>query len=340
MHELTVCKFGGSSLADADCFRRVRDIIRADRRRRYIIVSAPGKSAGDSAKMTDMLIRAHTVPNERPQLLAHIRRKYTAIAGELSIAVPQDALDSLDTAAAHSRDAIASRGEHINARLLSEYAGLPFIEAADVFIFKEGSLDVPATYRNLRNIGPCGVIPGFYGSDGAGSIVTFPRGGSDISAAHVAAALGADLYENWTDVDGFFTADPALVNDARLIECMNWEQARLFACLGAEVLHYDSISPAAEAGIPILVRNTFRPDGRGTMICADGNCPMPCITSRALASSKYLISALNLTPAMRIKALEILHGGTEHGGMVCAECEAEELAQLTGRLHRALMALA
>lgn len=340
MHELTVCKFGGSSLADAGCFRRVRDIIRADRCRRYIIVSAPGKTTDDNAKMTDMLIQAHAAPHERPLLLDNIRRKYAAIAGELNITLPQDALDSLDTAAAHSRDAIASRGEHINARLLAEYTGLPYIEAADVFKFTDGALDFPATYRNLRNIGPCGVIPGFYGSDSLGNIVTFPRGGSDITAAHVAAALEAELYENWTDVDGFFTADPALVKDARRIDCMNWEQARLFAYLGAGVLHYDSISPAAEAGIPILVRNTFRPAGRGTMICAGCRCPLPCITCRQLSSAKYLVSALNLTPAMLNRAQEILPGGAEHCGMVCAECDAEKLAHLTGRLHRALMALA
>ncbi|MBQ4089925.1 MAG: hypothetical protein IJC56_08635 [Clostridia bacterium] len=334
MHEVTVCKFGGSSLADAGRFRRVRDIIRADERRKYIIVSAPGKSTGDDIKITDMLIAAYEQPDMRGQILDKVRRKFRAIAAELGIPAPE--LDSLEEYAKTSRDAIASRGEHICARLMAEYLQLPCIEAADIFRFHGGALDTDATYENIRRIGSWGVIAGFYGADESGNIVTFPRGGSDISAAHIAAALGAAQYENWTDVDGFFTADPAIIANARHIPRINYRQAQLYSYLGAGVLHHDSISPAADANIPIIVRSTFAPNRQGTLISKNACCDMPCIASRKLANGMYLISAMNLTAAMTERAKLIIGGGIDHCGMVCTECCPDLHAPLMRKLHAAL----
>lgn len=341
MRDATVCKFGGSSLADAECFRRVGKIIQADKRRRFIVVSAPGRSPGDDMKITDMLLTAcESEPADRQALLDAIRRKFRSIARELGTVPPEAALEELEPAVQKGRDSAASRGEHICARLLAAHLKMPYIEAADVFRFRNGAPDIAQTYENLRQMGGCGVIPGFYGSDAAGNIVTFPRGGSDISAAHVAAAVGAGLYENWTDVDGFFTADPCLVPGARHIDRISSDQARLFSYLGAGVLHYDSISPASDAGIPILVRNTFAPLRQGTLICPDARCGLPCVAARELADGRYLLSAIGLTPAMRREALDILGGGFEHCGMVCAECGRQELRAKAAKLHAGLMALA
>lgn len=334
MHEVTVCKFGGSSLADAGRFRSVRDIIRADERRKYIIVSAPGKSTGDDIKITDMLIAAYEQPDMRGQILDKVRRKFRAIAAELGIPAPE--LDSLEEYAKTSRDAIASRGEHICAKLMAEYLQLPCIEAAEIFRFHGCALDTDSTYENIRKMGSRGVIAGFYGADEAENIVTFPRGGSDISAAHIAAALGAAQYENWTDVDGFFTADPALTENAKHIPRMDYRQAQLYSCLGAGVLHHDSISPAAEANIPIIVRSSFAPNRQGTLISKNAHCDMPCITSRKLANGMYLISAINLTAAMTERAKLVIGGGIDHCGMVCTECRPELHAPLIKKLHATL----
>ena len=338
MHEITVCKFGGSSLADAACFRRVADIIRSDRKRRYIIVSAPGKCAGHSGRITDMLIRAHALSGgERRRILDKVRSRFMGISAELGIPAPESELEKLESHT--TRDALASRGEQLCALILAKYMDIPYIDSADIFIFGKGHIDVKKTYENMRELPYNAVIPGFYGADENGGIVTFPRGGSDISAAHAAAGVGAHLYENWTDVDGFFTADPLIVKNARHIDRLSYEQAQLYAYLGAGVLHYDSIAPAADANIPILVRNTFHPMRLGTLIYGGGNCRLPMIARRALSGGAYLLSAANLTPAMRSRARDILGGGVEHCGMLCAECGAGTVNILTEKLHDALTSL-
>ena len=336
MHEITVCKFGGSSLADADCFRRVADIIRSDKSRRYIVVSAPGKRIETDSKITDMLFKSY-YQTEKQQTLNTVCERFREIASGLKIPSPESELQKLS--GYKDIAALTSRGEYLCAVILAAYMDMPFIDAADIFVFKHGALDIKKTYANLRELPHCAIIPGFYGADEHGNIVTFPRSGSDISAAHIAAGIDAGLYENWTDVDGFFTADPLAVKNARQIDRLSYKQARLYAYLGAGVLHYDSIAPAAEAGIPILVRNTFRPLRRGTLICADAECSMPMIAHRELAGGAYIISAMNLTPQMSLRARQILGGGVEHCGMVCTECSAEAAPALISQLHRALITL-
>lgn len=334
MHDITVCKFGGSSLADAGCFRRVADIIRADRSRKYIVVSAPGKRPGDAHKLTDILINAWEAPDRREEMLALAEARLRGIATDLGLPYTYSLAEHTE-----SRDAIASRGEQICAKLLAAYLDMPYIEAAEIFKFRGNTLDTAATYANIRRMGPCGIIPGFYGSDENGNIVTFPRGGSDITGAHVAAATGAALYENWTDVNGFFTADPAIVEDARHIPHMDYRLAELYSYLGANVLQYASVLPASEANVPILVRNTFSPNSLGTIISSDGFCEMPCIASRALGSDRHLVSAINLSPAMLESARAIPDIKSDHSGMVFTECSGASLNDTIRKLHAHLIAM-
>ena len=339
MRDITVCKFGGSSLADASCFRRVRDIIHSDDRRRLIIVSAPGKRQKNDIKITDALISACSADNaSRSEALDSVRSRFCRIAADLGLCPPYDVLARLRAYARMGRDAIASRGEYLCARMLSEYTGLPFVDSAELFVFRNGTLDTKATYANLGRLHDPAIIPGFYGADVNGSIVTFPRGGSDITAAHIAAAIGADLYENWTDVNGFRTADPAVIPDALHIPHMSFSQARQFAYLGAGVLHYDSIAPAAEAGIPIIVKNTFDPDAPGTLISRSTYTYLPCTACVRLGENSYLLSCASQDEASLqhvISALPCELPLCIYGGTVSLECEKAKLHKLMRLMHDA-----
>jgi aspartate kinase len=289
---MLVCKFGGSSLADAGCFRRVRDIIKADPGRRCIIVSAPGRRFPGDDKVTDLLICASQDRTEAGRrALGRVKEIFAAIAGELGLLSFEKELASLDGAVKLGRDMAASRGEWLCALILAEYLDMPFVDAAEVFRFRGGSPDAAGTYECIRRLAPDGaVIPGFYGTDENGRIVTFPRGGSDICGALAAAALRAEAYENWTDVDGLHAADPALVPGSRTIEQMSYAQARLITIMGAEVLHSGCIAPAEQAGIPIIIKNTFNPDFPGTRISGDGNCSFPCLSARRCDDGKVHIT--------------------------------------------------
>ena len=338
MRDITVCKFGGSSLADAECFRRVREIIRSDNRRRYIVVSAPGKRNASDTKLTDLLIASHSLSAaDRKAVLDKVRERFCRIAADLGIHPPYAALSRLGHFARTSRDAIASRGEYLCGILLAEYLDMPFTDPADIFLFRDGTLDIESTYDNLRHAGPS-VIPGFYGADESGSIVTFPRGGSDITAAHVAAAISANLYENWTDVNGFFTADPAIVPDARHIPHLSLTQARQFSYLGAGVIHCDSIAPAANSGIPIIIKNTFFPECEGTLIASDARTDMPCVSFRKTTDDLYTVSCSNLSSAATANALAIIPEHihiTEYGDTISFECSGAEMHKLAVPLHAA-----
>lgn len=338
MRSATVCKFGGSSLADADGFRRVGDIICSNWHRRYIVVSAPGKRTGDDIKITDLLLKAAESQGQiRQKLLENVRDRFIDIARALDTRPPSDALDALDSYAAAGRDAAASRGEYICALIMAEYLDMPFIDAAELFVFHDGALDISATYARISGIGPSAVIPGFYGADAQGRIVTFPRGGSDVTGAHIAAATGACLYENWTDVDGFFTADPHLVPDARRIRRMSCAQAKLFTSLGAGVLHFDSIAPAADAGVPICVMNTFAPELPGTLICAGAHCEMPCIAAITSPDGSCAVSCANLSTMRLSQVSAMFPGGRSCDGIYTIDCPCAQLAELARTLHRACM---
>ena len=273
---MLVSKFGGSSLADAEQFRKVKEIVLADKNRRYVIPSAPGKRGDGDEKVTDLLYEAaaaRQLGSPFLHILERIRYRYERIAQELEIDVPLEAeftkIASVMMTGA-SRDYAASRGEYLNGLILSEYLGFPFVDADKVIRFdKNGVLleeETNSLISDTLSSLPNAVIPGFYGADEEGNIHTFSRGGSDISGALVARAVNADVYENWTDVTGFRMADPRIVPDAQFISSMTYRELRELSYMGASVLHEEAIFPVRRAGIPTNIRNTNDPLHPGTMI--------------------------------------------------------------------------
>lgn len=274
---LTVCKFGGSSLADGNNIKRVEAIVNADPARKFVVVSAPGKRYSGDIKVTDMLYECFREAQEKGNCaaaFAGIRRRFRSIVEELGM----DGFDidgildetEREIEARKSADFTASRGEYLNARVIAAKTGRKFVDAKDIVFFDErGALDEKRTYAKIAEA-LCGcegaVIPGFYGTDAAGDIKTFSRGGSDISGSVVARAVNADLYENWTDVSGFLACDPRIVNNPEKIEVISFKELRELSYMGANVLHADSIFPVRKGDIPIKIKNTFRPEDAGTLI--------------------------------------------------------------------------
>jgi aspartate kinase len=269
-------KFGGSSLASAQQYRKVAAIIHADPSRRYIIASAPGKRSSGDTKITDALYavcREAQAGEDYEAALSMIADRYRDIADELGVRFDLD--KELDIIRRHiksgpERDYLASRGEYLGSRLLALYLEIPFVDAEGLVTFREdGSFDPDATNRLLGEalMGmQRAVIPGFYGSDAKGRIHTFSRGGSDVTGALVARAVRANLYENWTDVSGMLMADPRIVDSPAGIARISYRELRELSYMGATVLHEDAVFPVRSAGIPINIRNTNRPDDPGTMI--------------------------------------------------------------------------
>lgn len=276
---IIVTKFGGSSLADANQFKKVKDIIVSNDKRRYVVPSAPGKRNSKDSKITDLLYLCHAHVSTGisfDEVFNHIRDRYLGIVSDLNLnfdiskhldIVKQD----LENGA--SSDYAASRGEYLNGLILANYLGFEFIDAKEVMIFNaDGSLDSDATDSALKeNLSktPKAVIPGFYGADKEGNIITFSRGGSDVTGALVAASIDADLYENWTDVSGFLMADPRIVPNPKPISKITYSELRELSYMGASVLHEDAIFPVREIGIPINIKNTNRPEDEGTFIVKD-----------------------------------------------------------------------
>lgn len=273
---LKVVKFGGSSLADATQFRKVAAIIQEEESRRYVVPSAPGKRFSGDTKVTDLLYSCHTkavTGEDFEDVLAEIRSRYDAIIQDLSLSISLDEEFSvIRTMLLNGADAdyAASRGEYLCGKLLAAYLGYDFIDSTDVIFFTEnGQLDSKKTNQVLAETltkHERAVIPGFYGMAYDGNVKTFSRGGSDITGSVVARAARADLYENWTDVSGFLMADPRIVPNARSIDFITYTELRELSYMGATVLHEDAIFPVREVGIPINIRNTNRPEDRGTMI--------------------------------------------------------------------------
>lgn len=259
---IIACKFGGTSTANANCFKRIEEIIRANPDRRYVVLSAPGRD-GDEEKVTDMLFRAW-----RDKSFGAVVRRFDALARDLG--VQMDSEDILRRAAALSEAALVSRGEYLCARLFSAWSGIPFVDAAGIIRFDaRGALDASGTRGALRAMAarlPRAVIPGFYGGAPDGRVVTFPRNGSDITGALVAAGVGAALYENWTDVPGLMTGDPAVDPHAEVIPEISYAAMRDMTRSGARVLHPDCLTPVEAAGIPTRLRCTMDPDSPGTLI--------------------------------------------------------------------------
>lgn len=286
MH-IIVSKFGGSSVADAVMFQRVRNIVQNRQHSHYIILSAPGRRNPEDEKITDLLYKAHSLSarGENPDKIIHaICCRFEDIAKSLKLPTTPEIFKALKTDVRFSRDQAVSRGEYYCARLFAEYASLPFVDAAELIYFNEsGLLDHERTYAAIRQMAKrlsCAIIPGFYGSTPSGKIRTFDRGGSDITGALVAAALDADIYENWTDVNGLMSVDPALCPDAIHHPCVSYRQMQYLSRAGAEILHPCCLEPVQSRGIPTCLRNTFFPDRPGTYISDRFPGSVPCICIR------------------------------------------------------------
>ncbi len=277
MNNIT-CKYGGTSVADAACLRRVQAIIDDDPNRRFIVVSAPGKRTPEDRKVTDLLYAWHGLTQQgldAAEPRAIIAERFEELATDLGVPfnVYAELEEIAQTGADHPEpDFMASRGEHLMARLVAALLNATYVEPADCIRFDdEGVLD-EATYELLaERLGSDGrfVIPGFYGAMDDGSIKTFSRGGSDVTGAVVARASGSSLYENWTDVSGFLMADPRIVDNPKPIREITYTELRELSYMGAQVLHDEAIFPVRAEGIPIHIRNTNSPGDPGTHILAD-----------------------------------------------------------------------
>lgn len=301
-----VSKFGGSSLASAKQFKKVGDIIRADKSRRYVVPSAPGKRNDKDEKVTDMLYACYDAASEGrsyKKILEKIRGRYEEIIEGLDLNLNLDhefAKLEENFLAGAGRDYAASRGEYLNGIVIANYLGYEFIDAAEVIFFDEqGNFEADLTDKELSerlSHVERAVVPGFYGSRLDGSIKTFSRGGSDVTGSIVAKAVHADLYENWTDVSGFLVTDPRIVEDPEVIETITYRELRELSYMGASVLHEDAIFPVRKEGIPINIRNTNRPEDKGTLI-VETTCRKPRHTITGVAGKKGFC-AINIEKAM------------------------------------------
>ena len=273
---IKVAKFGGSSLAGAEQFRKVKSIVEADESRRFVVVSAAGKRFKSDHKVTDLLylVQAHLkygVSHE--EILSMIESRYVEIRDLLGLSFPvEEEFDTLRRWLTPdvSVDELVSRGEYLNARLMAEYLGYRFVDATEVIHFQyDGKIDMEKSGEAIRRAARDGeglVIPGFYGAMPNGRIRVMSRGGSDITGAVVASAVDADVYENWTDVSGILMADPKIVKNPKPIPRITYSELRELSYMGASVLHEESILPVKEKNIPLNIRNTNEPDNPGTMI--------------------------------------------------------------------------
>ena len=273
---LKVTKFGGSSMADAGQYRKVRDIIMADPSRKVVVVSAAGKRFKEDHKLTDLLYLCHAHTQygvDCTPIFNMITSRYLEIRDELELNLDLEsefeALKKRLDKKRVTQDELVSRGEYFSAKLMAAYLGYNFVDAADWVKFNmDGTVNQRDSYEAFRDAaaGQGVVTPGFYGSMPGGHIKTFSRGGSDITGAYAAAALDADVYENWTDVSGILMADPRIVDDPMTIPQVTYDELRELSYSGAQVLHEGTIFPVREKGIPVNIRNTNCPDHPGTLI--------------------------------------------------------------------------
>lgn len=294
-----VVKFGGSSLASAEQFKKVGNIIRADESRKYVVPSAPGKRFSDDIKVTDMLYKCYAEAEEGKNFdktLKAIKDRYNEIIKGLGLKITLD--EQFETikknfAARVGKDYAASRGEYLNGIIMAEYLGYEFIDASTVICFdKNGEFDSEKTNdvmsKRLAKT-ESAVIPGFYGAMPNGQVKTFSRGGSDVTGSIVARALKANVYENWTDVSGFMAADPRIVKNPKPITVITYKELRELSYMGASVLHESAIFPVRKEGIPINIKNTNAPEDKGTMI-VETTCHTPEYTITGIAGKKGFVA--------------------------------------------------
>lgn len=329
-------------MADGTTIGRVREIAKSDSSRRFLIVSAPGKRYSGEKKITDLLYEAHQCLMRTGALSApfeKVKRRLKLIVGELCLDFAiKELLEETEREILKrkSRDFTVSRGEYLIAKLTAAYLEIPFVDASELFRFgKDGCLR-EESYALIRSrLSPLkgAVIPGFYGSDENGEIRTFSRGGSDISGAIVASALRADLYENWTDVSGFLVCDPRILPNPKKIDRLSFRELKELSRLGASVIHHDAVSPVREAGIPVAILNTFRPQDRGTTILPDQGyrpaCPVTGIaggTAFMLLSFSDPVAALERLYEEKL-SYEFFSSDSTHAVMMMSE-EAYERSSL------------
>ena len=301
-----VVKFGGSSLADAEQFKKVGDIIRSDATRRYIIPSAPGKRHSKDTKVTDMLYDCYRSAKGSglfEEKLKAIEERYQEILEGLKLSLSLEEEFEIihrNFAEGIGVEYAASRGEYLNGKSMAAYLDIPFLDAASVIRFKKGGiLDVAVTDALLQKAFEeydRAVIPGFYGALEDGTIKTFSRGGSDITGSIVARAIHADVYENWTDVSGVMVTDPRIVENPEVIDTVTYRELRELSYMGATVLHEDAIFPVRQEGIPINIRNTNRPQDRGTFI-VESTCKKSPYIITGIAGKKGFCS-INIEKSM------------------------------------------
>ena len=278
---MIVSKFGGSSVADADQIRKVKAILESDERRMVAIVSAPGKRTSDDDKITDLLYKCNSLVQKgltcRP-VFNEISKRFVQIAQKLKIddVKLSECLDDIrcNIDAGRGADYTASRGEYLSALIISEFLGWEFVDAEDVIVINQDSTVNEKTYKKLQERlepGKRYVIPGFYGETEQGVVKTFTRGGSDITGSIVARAVNAELYENWTDVSGIYRADPRIVPEATVNTELSYKEVRELSDVGATVFHEEAIAPIYNYGIPIVVKNTNKPEDSGTKIVPESN---------------------------------------------------------------------
>ncbi|MGN0359584.1 MAG: aspartate kinase [Hominisplanchenecus sp.] len=301
-----VVKFGGSSLASAEQFRKAGDIIRSDAARRFVVPSAPGKRFDGDIKVTDMLYRCYDAAEKGEDfdgLLSDIKNRYYEIINGLNLTLSledefQVIRESFQNKA--GSDYAASRGEYLNGIIMAHYLDYEFIDSAEVIFFDEnGNFEADLTDQKLSERlkhAENAVIPGFYGAMHDGKVKTFSRGGSDVTGSIVARAIGADIYENWTDVSGFLITDPHIIENPEVIETITYRELRELSYMGATVLHEDAIFPVRKAGIPINIRNTNAPQDKGTMI-VESTCRRPKYTITGIAGKKGF-AAVNIEKDM------------------------------------------
>ena len=301
-----VVKFGGSSLANAEQFRKVGDIIRSEEGRRYVVPSAPGKRFSGDTKVTDLLYACYdraTQGKEFGGIFQEIKERYYEIIRGLDLKLSLEeefAQIEADFRAQAGTDYAASRGEFLNGKIMAAYLGYEFVDAASVIRFdKNGNFDGEKTDRLLgKRLSKCerAVIPGFYGAKEDGTVQTFSRGGSDVTGSLVARAVHADIYENWTDVSGFLVTDPRIVENPAVIETITYRELRELSYMGATVLHEEAIFPVRKEGIPINIRNTNRPQDKGTFI-VESTCRKPRYVITGIAGKKGFCS-INIEKSM------------------------------------------
>ena len=347
-----VVKFGGSSVASAQQFRKVKHIIESDPSRRVVVASAAGKRTPDDHKMTDLLylVQAHLKYGVSAEdILDTLRSRLVEIRDELGLAFRIE--DEFDAWAGSLNkesnvDEIVSRGEYFTSRLLAEFLGYAFADAKDcVFFGYDGRIDEQKTYEAIGRI--CSekervVIPGFYGQMPGGRVKVLSRGGSDVTGALAAAAVGADVYENWTDVSGILMADPRIVDDPRSIRQITYAELKELTLMGASVLHEDAVDPVRRAGIALNIRNTNEPGDPGTMIvekvvdepddphfitglAGKRNFSILTLRKRDMEDSSMLIKTLQIVDRYQVKAEHIVLGVDSFALMVSSDEAGDDL---------------